>query len=95
MKDPGRRSAAVAHTIAPVEPTEDAIRAALSRVNDPEIHKPITELGMVKGIEVRASGVVEVGIYLTVAGCPMRNEIGSPQRSPTSPASVRCRSFWT
>lgn len=75
MKDPGRRSAAVAHTIAPVEPTEDAIRAALSRVNDPEIHKPITELGMVKGIEVRASGVVEVGIYLTVAGCPMRNEI--------------------
>ncbi len=75
MKDPGRRSAAVAHTIAPVEPTEDAIRAALSRVNDPEIHKPITELGMVKGIEVRANGVVEVGIYLTVAGCPMRNEI--------------------
>jgi len=75
MKDPGRRTAAVAHTIAPVEPTEDAIRAALSRVNDPEIHKPITELGMVKGIEVRASGVVEVGIYLTVAGCPMRNEI--------------------
>jgi len=75
MKDPRRRTAAVAHTIAPVEPTEDAIRAALSRVNDPEIHKPITELGMVKGIEVRASGVVEVGIYLTVAGCPMRNEI--------------------
>ena len=75
MKDPGRRSAAVTHTIAPVEPTEDAIRAALSRVNDPEIHKPITELGMVKGIEVRANGVVEVGIYLTVAGCPMRNEI--------------------
>ncbi|MGZ4575217.1 MAG: iron-sulfur cluster assembly protein, partial [Mycobacteriaceae bacterium] len=32
-----------------VTPTEDAIRTALSRVNDPEIHKPITELGMVKG----------------------------------------------
>jgi len=58
-----------------VEPTEAAIRTALSRVNDPEIHKPITELGMVKGIDIGDAGRVEVGIYLTVAGCPMRNEI--------------------
>ncbi|MGZ4521418.1 MAG: Mrp/NBP35 family ATP-binding protein [Mycobacteriaceae bacterium] len=56
-------------------PTEDAIRTALSRVNDPEIHKPITELGMVKGIEISTDGSVDIGIYLTVAGCPMRNEI--------------------
>jgi len=58
-----------------VKPTEAAIRTALSRVNDPEIHKPITELGMVKGIDIGDAGRVEVGIYLTVAGCPMRNEI--------------------
>ncbi len=58
-----------------MEPTEAAIRTALSRVNDPEIHKPITELGMVKGIDIGDAGRVEVGIYLTVAGCPMRNEI--------------------
>ena len=58
-----------------VEPTEEAIRAALSRVDDPEIHKPITELGMVKGIEIDPHGAVAIGIYLTVAGCPMRNEI--------------------
>ncbi|MGZ6833808.1 MAG: Mrp/NBP35 family ATP-binding protein [Mycobacteriaceae bacterium] len=56
-------------------PTEDAIRTALSRVNDPEIHKPITELGMVKGVEISTDGSVDIGIYLTVAGCPMRNEI--------------------
>jgi len=55
--------------------TEDAIRTALSRVNDPEIHKPITELGMVKGIAIGADGSVDIGIYLTVAGCPMRTEI--------------------
>ncbi len=58
-----------------VTPTEDAIRTALSRVNDPEIHKPITELGMVKGVEISTDGSVDIGIYLTVAGCPMRNEI--------------------
>lgn len=58
-----------------VTPTEDAIRTALSRVNDPEIHKPITELGMVKGVEIGTDGSVDIGIYLTVAGCPMRNEI--------------------
>ena len=58
-----------------MEPTEEAIRAALSRVNDPEIHKPITELGMVKDIEIDPHGAVAIGIYLTVAGCPMRNEI--------------------
>ncbi|MDQ2722497.1 MAG: Mrp/NBP35 family ATP-binding protein [Actinomycetota bacterium] len=58
-----------------MKPTEDAIRSALSRVNDPEIHKPITELGMVKSIVIGDGGRVDVEIYLTVAGCPMRNEI--------------------
>ncbi len=58
-----------------MEPTEEAIRAALSRVDDPEIHKPITELGMVKGIAIGEGGRIDIGIYLTVAGCPMRNEI--------------------
>ncbi|WP_127782280.1 P-loop NTPase [Rhodococcus sp. X156] len=61
--------------MAPVEPSEDAIRTALSRVNDPEIRKPITELGMVKDIVIGPDGRVDVGVYLTVAGCPMRSEI--------------------
>jgi ATP-binding protein involved in chromosome partitioning len=47
--------------------SESAVRSALARVQDPEIRKPITELGMVKS--------VDIAIYLTTAGCPMRTEI--------------------
>ncbi|WP_062208582.1 Mrp/NBP35 family ATP-binding protein [Streptomyces sp. NBRC 109706] len=56
-------------------PTEDDVRAALGRVNDPEIHRPITDLGMVKSIAIDADGVVTVAIYLTIQGCPMRDSI--------------------
>lgn len=52
-----------------------AIDKALATVDDPEIHKPLTELGMVKSVEIADSGLVQVGIYLTVSGCPMRSEI--------------------
>jgi ATP-binding protein involved in chromosome partitioning len=56
---------------------EEAVHAALARVDDPEIHKPITELGMVKSVAVSPDGVAAVGVYLTVAGCPMRDTITS------------------
>src|SRR6201986_3232419 len=56
---------------------EEAVHAALADVDDPEIHKPITELGMVKGVMVTPDGVAHVGVYLTVAGCPMRETINS------------------
>ncbi|WP_214364339.1 Mrp/NBP35 family ATP-binding protein [Pseudonocardia sp. H11422] len=56
---------------------EQAVRAALTKVEDPEIHKPITELGMVKGVAVSPDGIAHVGVYLTVAGCPMRETITS------------------
>ncbi|NMI00668.1 Mrp/NBP35 family ATP-binding protein [Pseudonocardia acidicola] len=56
---------------------EQAVRAALAKVEDPEIHKPITELGMVKGVAVSPGGIAHVGVYLTVAGCPMRETITS------------------
>lgn len=56
-------------------PSEDAIRAALATVDDPEINRPITELGMVKSIETKRNGSVRIGIYLTVAGCPMKGPI--------------------
>jgi ATP-binding protein involved in chromosome partitioning len=54
---------------------EQAVRAALATVEDPEIHKPITDLGMVKGVDVAPDGRARVGVYLTVAGCPMRETI--------------------
>lgn len=60
--------------------TESAVQSALSRVDDPEIGKPITELGMVKSIEV--TGVdVAVELYLTIAGCPMKSTIESNTRA--------------
>jgi ATP-binding protein involved in chromosome partitioning len=51
------------------------VRAALAKVIDPELRRPITELGMVKGIEVEATGDVHVEIYLTTAACPKKTEI--------------------
>jgi len=53
---------------------EQAVHAALATVNDPEINRPITELGMVKSVAV-VDGVADVGVFLTVAGCPMRETI--------------------
>jgi ATP-binding protein involved in chromosome partitioning len=56
-------------------PTVEQVTAALATVNDPEIHRPITDLGMVKGVEVAPGGDVRVDVYLTVAGCPLRDTI--------------------
>src|SRR5690242_21756786 len=56
-------------------PSAEQVTAALAGVNDPEIRRPITELGMVKGVEVAPDGKVGVGIYLTVATCPLRDTI--------------------
>jgi ATP-binding protein involved in chromosome partitioning len=56
-------------------PTLDAVQAALATVDDPEIRKPITDLGMVKSVDITPSGEVSVAVYLTVAGCPMRDTI--------------------
>ena len=54
-------------------PERDAILSALERVIDPELHKPVTELDMVRDVVVHGDGAVEVTIALTVAGCPMRS----------------------
>src|SRR5580700_12271650 len=56
-------------------PTVEQITQALAGVNDPEIHRPITELGMVKNVAVAADGAVRVDVWLTVAGCPLRGTI--------------------
>jgi ATP-binding protein involved in chromosome partitioning len=56
-------------------PTIEQVTDALSGVSDPEIHRPITELGMVKNVDVSANGAVRVEVYLTVSGCPLRDTI--------------------
>ena len=54
--------------------TEDQIRTALSEVMDPEIRRPITDLGMVDGITIDDS-TVTVHLLLTVAGCPLKDTL--------------------
>ncbi|WP_416563425.1 Mrp/NBP35 family ATP-binding protein [Nocardia testacea] len=66
--------------------TEAEVRGALAKVDDPEIRKPITELGMVKSIRIEPDGNVHVEVYLTTAGCPLRTEI--TQRVSTAVADV-------
>ncbi len=56
-------------------PTIEQVTRALAGVNDPEIHRPITELDMVKHVDVAADGAVVVQVWLTVAGCPLRETI--------------------
>jgi ATP-binding protein involved in chromosome partitioning len=56
-------------------PAVEQVRAALAKVNDPEIHKPITELGMVDAIVISDAGHVDVRVLLTVVGCPMRDRL--------------------
>ena len=55
-----------------MEPTRDAILAALGTVIDPELQRPVTELDMVRDIVVE-DGVVSLTIVLTIAGCPLRD----------------------
>jgi ATP-binding protein involved in chromosome partitioning len=56
-------------------PSQDALFAALATVNDPEIRKPITELGMVESVAVDESGRAAVTILLTISGCPLKDTL--------------------
>jgi ATP-binding protein involved in chromosome partitioning len=56
-------------------PDLEQINAALATVNDPEIRRPITDLGMVESVDVAADGSVAVTVLLTVSGCPLKDTI--------------------
>ena len=60
---------------APANTIEDAVRTALATVNDPEIRRPITDLGMVRSVAVDDGGAARIEVLLTVAGCPMRDKL--------------------
>ncbi|MEU1983346.1 Mrp/NBP35 family ATP-binding protein [Nocardia sp. NPDC019395] len=66
--------------------TEAEVRGALAKVDDPEIRKPITELGMVKSIRIDPESNVHIEVFLTTAGCPLRTEI--TQRVSTAVTDV-------
>jgi len=55
-------------------PTVELVREALAKVNDPEIKRPITELGMVDDVVIDGSSIT-AKILLTVAGCPMKDRL--------------------
>jgi ATP-binding protein involved in chromosome partitioning len=54
------------------EPNRDLIMKALERVIDPELRRPVTELDMVRAVDIDG-GDVRVTIALTIAGCPLRD----------------------
>jgi ATP-binding protein involved in chromosome partitioning len=58
--------------MAPV-PTREQITEKLTGVIDPELRRSIVELGMVRSIEVKDGGRVEVVVSLTTPGCPIRS----------------------
>jgi ATP-binding protein involved in chromosome partitioning len=57
--------------------TEAALQAALATVEDPEIRRPITEIGMVKSAVVDPDGTARIAIFLTISGCPMKDTLTS------------------
>lgn len=52
-----------------------AVNEALATVIDPEIRRPITELGMVESVAVEEDGVAAITVLLTIAGCPLQSTI--------------------
>ncbi|WP_091521241.1 Mrp/NBP35 family ATP-binding protein [Microlunatus soli] len=62
-------------TTSPDNPLVSQITKVLDGVNDPEIRRPITDLGMVKRIDIVDGSRAEIEILLTVAGCPMKDTL--------------------
>lgn len=65
-------------------PSVEQVTAALATVNDPEIRRPITDLGMIDDIQID-DGAVVVRLLLTVAGCPMRDTLTRDVTAAVSP----------
>ena len=56
-------------------PSIDQLIDALRSVQDPELHRSIVDLGMVRDVVIDKKGTVGLTVVLTIAGCPLRNEI--------------------
>jgi ATP-binding protein involved in chromosome partitioning len=67
--------------------TEAQVREALRSVLDPEIGRPIEDLGMLDRIEVDG-GLVRVHVLLTIAGCPLQERITSDVTNALTPLGV-------
>ena len=67
-----------------MQPSRDEVLKALERVIDPELRKPVTELGMVRDVRIEG-GDVAVTIALTVAGCPLRSSFQDQVQDVVAP----------
>jgi ATP-binding protein involved in chromosome partitioning len=65
----------VAEAVSADERLGSAVLAALGRVVDPEIRRPVTELDMIRGVDVQPGGAVRVDLQLTIVGCPAADTI--------------------
>ncbi len=65
-------------------PSHEQVQAALATVQDPEIHRPVTELGMVDDVTIGEDGTVSVRILLTVASCPLKDTLTKDVRAAVS-----------
>lgn len=54
-----------------------AVRASVGQVEDPEIHRPIGELGMLGEVQVGRDGRLQVEVRLTTSSCPLRDSFGA------------------
>lgn len=61
-----------------------AVNAALATVIDPELRRPITELGMVDAVDISSDGHVHLTVLLTIAGCPLRGTITADAQTALS-----------
>ena len=82
--------------MAPCPWTPRCCREALRAVVDPELGDDIVDLGMVRSISVGPDATVTVEVALTVAACPLRNQIEADVRGrlATLPGWARWRSPW-
>ena len=64
--------------------TEAQVREALKGVRDPEIGRPIDEIGMLRSVEVDG-GLVRVHVLITIEGCPLKDRINSDVTAAVQP----------
>jgi ATP-binding protein involved in chromosome partitioning len=65
--------------------SREEVFSALGQVMDPDIHKPITELDMVKDVAISESGLVTVEVLLTIPGCPMKDRLNREVTEAVAP----------